>query len=245
MPPGEAAAIIFDMKLGMPDPRVPILLVLSSVCAIEPAAQGATPAAEPPSILKQPVSQIGKRLGSVTFVVTASGTPPLTYQWFRDSKSWSEWNRNSLTLVGLTENDVGIYTVTVSNAAGSVTSEGVRLTLAGSPAAVSKPEAPAPVTKPSPPPPTVPADSGPRPPEKVTIEYAEVGQSITWAATADGPAPLRFQWKKDDQPVAGATNALFTIQKIAEADAGIYLCVVRNSAGATASAPIKLVVRKP
>jgi hypothetical protein len=234
------------MNLRISASRSSILLLLFSACASEPIARSAKPAAEPPLILKQPVSQVGKRLGSVTFVVNASGTPPLTYKWFRDGNSWPEWNRSSLTVAALTENDGGVYTVTISNAAGSVTSDPARLTLAGSPVADAKPEAPAQPTKQSAlSPPATSAGSAPAQAAKVSIEYADVGQSVSWAVTADGSAPFKFQWKKDGQPIAGATKALFAIRNVSAADAGTYMCIVTNAAGSTASEPVKLVVPKP
>ena len=95
------------------------------------AAADATSAA--PTIAKQPADVVGKRLGSVTFEVVASGSKPLTYQWHRDGKTWAGWTKRTLTLEGVSENDIGTYTVTISNPAGSITSEGARFTLAGSP----------------------------------------------------------------------------------------------------------------
>jgi hypothetical protein len=68
-------------------------------------------------------------------------------------------------------------------------------------------------------------------------------QKLKLAVTADGSPPLSFQWRKNGQPIAGATGALFTIEKVNVEDAGNYDCVVKNSAGAMTSPPIKLVVR--
>ena len=106
-------------------------------------------------------------------------------------------------------------------------------------------EVPVAVAKPTPlPAPVTPSTNTATPPE-VATEYVEAGKSLTLEVTANGSLPLFYEWRKDHQAIAGATNQRFTIQSVGDADAGIYVCVVRNSAGVTLSQPIKLVVRKP
>ena len=223
-----------------------LLWLLACGCAVEQSlhpALAANAANEAPTITKHPANAVGKRLGSVNFVVVASGSKPLTYQWYRDGKAWPGWTKPTLVLEGLSENDVGTYTVTISNAAGSVTSEGARLTLAGSPppppkpAADPKPNVTPPVAKT-----TTPSTPATLPP---TAEDAVVGQSVKFAATADGSPPFKFQWLKNGKPISGATTALFAIPSARLEDAGLYVCIVSNAAGSSPSEPVNLVVRKP
>ena len=75
-----------------------------------------------PAIISQPVSQ-DKNLGeSVTFSVAAVGTPPLSYQWWKDGVALAQSTGASLTLANLQASDAGSYRVAVSGPNGSVTS---------------------------------------------------------------------------------------------------------------------------
>jgi len=67
--------------------------------------------------------------GTVTLSVTASGAPPLAYQWRRDGVPIPGATASSLTLAGVKAADQGAYSVTVSNALGAVTSSAAMLTL--------------------------------------------------------------------------------------------------------------------
>lgn len=211
----------------------PVAVLILVAVGLDPAR-----AAEPPVITRPPADVVGKRLGEVTFKVTAKGTPPLQYRWFRNgSSTWPTWNRSSLTLVGLTENDLGTYTVTVTNAAGSVTSEPARLTLSGEPPPAAAPAASRPAAAPA-----IPPRSGGQA-AMLTVERARAGESFRLEATAEGKAPFRYQWLKDARPIPGATQARFEIAAVSAADAGLYVCMVSNAAGATPSLPILLEVR--
>ena len=75
-----------------------------------------------PLITGQPASQNRQPGQSVTFSVTATGTPPLGYQWWKDGAPLAEATSSSLTLTNLQAADTGSYTVVVSNAYSSVTS---------------------------------------------------------------------------------------------------------------------------
>jgi hypothetical protein len=62
-----------------------------------------------------------------SFVVAASGTAPLLFQWRLDGRDLAGKTQNTLALSNLQPADGGDYTVVVSNAAGAVTSEPARL----------------------------------------------------------------------------------------------------------------------
>lgn len=95
--------------------------------------QSGPPATIPPSIVNQPAS--GKRYAkeNYTFSVTVTGTPPLTYQWSRNGTPLEGADGPVLQLTGVTAADDGDYTVTVTNEAGSVTSEAAKLTVDATP----------------------------------------------------------------------------------------------------------------
>ena len=83
-----------------------------------------------PVITSQPQDQTVSECRSVTFSVTASGTPPLGYQWFQNGVAKSGANGSSCTdpFVTLADNGAQFYVV-VTNACGSVTSRVAVLTV--------------------------------------------------------------------------------------------------------------------
>jgi len=82
-----------------------------------------------PLIAVQPVSQLGQLGDSVTFSVTAVGTAPFGYQWWKDAAALAGGTAASLTLTNLQAADAGGYGVVVSNQFGSVTSAVALLTV--------------------------------------------------------------------------------------------------------------------
>jgi uncharacterized delta-60 repeat protein len=82
-----------------------------------------------PSIAVQPTAQIGQVGQSVTFSVTAAGTTPFGYQWFKDGAALAGVTGSSATLTNLQVGDAGSYHVVVSNRYGSATSAAAQLTV--------------------------------------------------------------------------------------------------------------------
>ena len=75
-----------------------------------------------PTIASQPQGQSSCLGQSATFCVTASGVPPLNYQWRFNGSPISGKTNDCLTLVNLQSSNAGPYSVVVSSACGSVTS---------------------------------------------------------------------------------------------------------------------------
>lgn len=72
-----------------------------------------------PSITTAPASQAVVLGGTATFTVAASGTAPLSYQWYRGDTALTGETAASLTLGNVQATDAAAYWVTVSNSAGS------------------------------------------------------------------------------------------------------------------------------
>ncbi|MEI7939736.1 MAG: C10 family peptidase, partial [Verrucomicrobiota bacterium] len=87
----------------------------------------------PPVITSQPQSQTVAVGGTATFTVSATGTPPLSYQWRKDSVSLFGATGTSLALNNVQTNDAGGYNVVVTNGGGSVTSQVAVLTVSALP----------------------------------------------------------------------------------------------------------------
>ena len=80
------------------------------------------PAAQPPKITVQPTSSRVTATSNAVFSVVATGTTPLTYRWTRGSTLLPAATTDTLTLFGVTAEQAGSYQVTISNLAGTVTS---------------------------------------------------------------------------------------------------------------------------
>ncbi|MGO9588061.1 MAG: immunoglobulin domain-containing protein [Limisphaerales bacterium] len=94
-------------------------------------------AGQPPAITSQSPNQTVTNGASVTFSVSASGTPPLNYQWqFTPTSGVGAQGTNlpgavssNLTLTGVTFSQAGIYAAVVTNAVGSTISDPVALSV--------------------------------------------------------------------------------------------------------------------
>lgn len=75
-----------------------------------------------PFIVSNPVSQTVAPGAAVTFSVVATGTAPLSYQWYFNGAPISGANSASYTINGVTPSNVGLYSVIVTNSVGSTPS---------------------------------------------------------------------------------------------------------------------------
>jgi hypothetical protein len=82
-----------------------------------------------PQIVAQPQSQTVTVNSKATFTVTAVGTPVLAYQWYFNGAQLNAANGASYTIQNAAQTDQGNYSVRVSNALGSATSQAATLTV--------------------------------------------------------------------------------------------------------------------
>jgi uncharacterized repeat protein (TIGR01451 family) len=82
-----------------------------------------------PLIYIQPSSQAASLGGVATFNVLAGGTPPLAYQWRKDSFPIPGATASSYIIAGVQSNNVGLYSVVVTNLYGSILSSNASLNL--------------------------------------------------------------------------------------------------------------------
>ncbi|HXG47979.1 MAG TPA: immunoglobulin domain-containing protein, partial [Methylomirabilota bacterium] len=79
-------------------------------------------------------------------------------------------------------------------------------------------------------------------PESLTVTN---GDAARFEVTAEGAAPLSFQWFHEASPLPGATNASLLLPAATPGDAGAYSVVVSNRFGTVTSAPAQLTVVVP
>jgi hypothetical protein len=175
----------------------------------------AAPAFPLPSIASGPVSATVSNGGALTLAVSAGGTGPFVYQWFKNGAAIDGATASSIALTGITAAAAGAYHVTVANAYGSAVSATATVTVADSPPTIST--------------------------QPVSLSLV-VGQSAAFSVTATGTAPFTYQWFKGTTALSGATAAAYSIPSVKAADAGSYRVVVTNSAGTVTSASATLFV---
>src|SRR5436190_1083230 len=149
-----------------------------------------------PTITAQPASQTVSAGQTATFTVTATGTAPLSYQWQKNGTAIGGATAASYTTPATTAADNGDqFTVVVSNAAGSVTSNAAALTVSS----------------------VLVAPTITRQPASQTVT---AGQTATFTVTAAGTAPLSYQWQRNGTAIGGATAASYTTPATVTSDSG-------------------------
>jgi nitrogen fixation protein FixH len=172
----------------------------------------------PPAITVQPVGTTTNVGSNATFSVTATGSAPLNYQWYFNSGVLANATNTALTLTGVTTNQAGTYSVTVTNVAGSVFSSNAVLTVLVAPSITAQPVS-------------------------ATIN---VGSNVVFTVTASGTTPLSYQWLfNGTNTLAGATNAVLMVTNVQPTSAGTYSVVVTNVVGSVTSSNAVLVLLIP
>ena len=82
-------------------------------------AAAVLPASAAPTITKFPVSQTANVGQTVTFTVEATGTAPLSYQWYRGATAIPGATSATYTIPAATAADAGIYAIAVTDVTGT------------------------------------------------------------------------------------------------------------------------------
>jgi sugar lactone lactonase YvrE len=121
---GTGGAALFNNPRGIAVNANGILYVADNTIRV-----GILAAAAPPSVEIQPIPQTVASGSTATFGVVAIG--PATYQWYQDGAVIAGATYSTLVLHALTAADDGIYTCTLTNSQGSVTTAPALLTVVG------------------------------------------------------------------------------------------------------------------
>ena len=86
----------------------------------------------PPSIVVQPVNQSVAVGQDATFTFEATGSLPLTYQWYKNSTTIVGATTNTLNVLNASLSDNGNFYASVTNSGGSITTNTVLSSVSGS-----------------------------------------------------------------------------------------------------------------
>jgi hypothetical protein len=139
----------------------------------------------------------------------------LSYQWYKDGVTIPNATDATLTFANVQPVNAGLYSVMVSNAYGTLTSAGARLTV------------------------TIPASIVVQPVGQVVF----AGSEVVFAVVAAGTEPLSYQWHKNAAAIPTATNSSFIIHNANFGDAGNYTVIVSNLYGSQTSQVATLAVK--
>ena len=168
-----------------------------------------------PTITSQPVNRTVNDGDTAFFSVTAAGTAPLYYQWEWNSMACAGATNAILSLTNVPLARRGDYHVVVTNSAGSVTSQVVRLSV-------------------FPVPPTIvvhPVSQG-----------TTVGSTVTLSVTATGSPTLQYKWLRNSITLTGEEASSLTLVNLQAGEAGTYRVVVFNDEGSVSSEDAQLTV---
>ncbi|MDB6110726.1 MAG: hypothetical protein JWR69_2476 [Pedosphaera sp.] len=171
-----------------------------------------------PTIILQPTNQTLIVGSNASFVSSATGDAPLSYQWYRGATQLVNDARHSgstsniLNITNVQTTDAGNYTLVVANPGGTATSQVAVATVIVPPTTTTQPRG----------------------------YSVPVGLPVTFTAGGAGTAPLSFQWQFNGAPIANATKTTLTISNVLAGDFGNYQLVITNFGGAVTSAVAQL-----
>jgi hypothetical protein len=170
-----------------------------------------------PSVTVQPVSQTVPAGATVQLVGMAVGLQPLNYQWQLDGTNLAGATAAVLSLAGVQLANAGTYSVTVSNAAGTVVSSNALLSVLSPPVISGQP-------------------SG---------QTVIAGAPVLFSVAAAGSPPLGYQWQFNSAAIVGATQSSYSLASADPTNAGTYSVVVSNAYGVAVSSNAVLTVLCP
>jgi hypothetical protein len=177
----------------------------------------------PPIITRQPTNQVVRPSSNATFTVVAfsPSATPLTYQWRLNDASLPGFTNATFTFTNVQAANAGTITVDIADAAGSVRSDPVGLSLIVPPGIAVQP----------------------------VSQSVVAGGSVTFSIQlTNGTLPMNFQWRYGSTPLTNyllnAYASFFTLRNVQASQAGSYRVVITNVAqpGGLASSTAALTV---
>jgi Immunoglobulin I-set domain len=204
-------------------PAVPSIKIGQSVWIIASLLIGNPPLLPTgPAILAQPRSQTNNYGSAASFTVSATGTPPLSFQWRKNGQPITDGGIVSgaatptLSFGFVTTNESAVYTVAITNLMGAVTSTPAILTF---------------------------RDLRPAIQAEPYNQTVRPGATVCIGVGAFGSPPLTYQWWQNDHPlsdggiVSGVNSNLLTLSSVTTNETASYSVIVTSYLGSVTSAP--------
>jgi len=153
---------------------------------------------------------------TVEFRVEVEGFPSPTFEWRFNGTILPGQTNSSLILSNLTLADAGLYEIKATNTAGEAISRAVLQVINGAPVF------------------TIPL-----------VDVTDfVGGTVRLNAVAEGFPPPTYEWRFNENFLAGQTNSSLTLSNLMLADAGTYELTAINSAGQAVTRSVVRVMEK-
>ncbi len=199
---GTVAAWGYD---GFGSTDVPDGLRNASAIAAADYSSSALVADGPPALAPVVANRSVVVGGTARLSVSAAGARPLSYQWRFNGADLPNATNAVLTLSNVNTNQVGVYTVAVSNALGRAVSSD--MTLSVEPTLIaSQPQS----------------------------QYAFLGGIAAFSVGAPAPG-AEYQWQFNGQDLPGATSSTLGLTDVQWSDAGQYAVTVSDGGVSTRS----------
>ncbi|MGZ5508771.1 MAG: immunoglobulin domain-containing protein, partial [Limisphaerales bacterium] len=195
-------------------------LVAANIAGSVTSSVGTLTVVHRPAITQQPPARQNFTNGNpATLTVGATGSDPLSYQWYHATSKLTDDGRiigsqtSTLTFTNATGGDSGGYTVVVTNVFGTVTSSNSVLNVYTPPTA-----------------------------KPFLARSVPIGLPTVFTANVSGDFPMYYQWRLNGSNIGGATNFTYTIASMTTNDVGSYSLLASNLAGVAVSPDAMLTV---
>jgi alpha-tubulin suppressor-like RCC1 family protein len=169
------------------------------------------------SLLTQPINATASAGNNATFSASASGTPPLRYQWQFDGANISNATNATLTLFNVQTNNIGAYSVIVSNDFSMAASSNALLAV---------------------------TPSGPVFTVQPGNRHLAYNGTTRFAASARGSAPLIYRWLFNSNAIPNATNSSLVVSNLQPIHTGAYSVIVSNEYNTVTSSNAMLTLER-
>jgi len=167
-----------------------------------------------PKIIQQPQSRYVLLGDTVELNVKASGSDPLSYQWYREALPVNGANRSTYQILNIKESELGSYSIKVKNFVGTASSQIAVLKQAEIPNIIIHPSS----------------------------QHLDLGNKAEFVVKATGTKPLDYLWYKNGKSIDGSNSPFLTLNNITKEDETIYSVRVKNDFGKAISEIASLTV---